>query len=481
MATLHDATLLDRWIETRDAEAFAQLVSRHATMVFATCRRVLQDPTLAEDATQDCFLKLSQAERNIGTSLGGWLHRVATNRSLDMLRSRQRSDTRDKAYGKSRDEVHEPTWDDLQLHVDEAIAALPADLQTPVVAHFLEGLSHQEIAKQQDLSRSGVTRRIQRGIELIRKDLAKRGTVVTALALPGLFEVNAAESIPTTVEESLNKLAISGASQIASPVPPSSQVWSTKRLSLAGGLTLIALVAIIGGRQWIYSNAETSAGIASSPTPVIVASAPEDASNETQASLQSPSGSTDALELDTASFTSDTDGFRLQCIDLEGNPVEGAEVYHVRVVNHTIGVSIPTKPGDLDITQEGPLFSDVQGFVSLPGENELPQPGEHQMVYARVPGKLVGTWMQSAFSFHQPQATLTLIPSKTLAGRVIVPAGSSPTDVTIELLSLGVRLNGDPRLSQRFVPSFRAVDSLWPELFTTRPDAEGNLDRKSVV
>ena len=53
----------NRWARSRDAEAFEALVSRHAPMVFATCRRVLGDSGEAEDAAQETFEALVKAGR----------------------------------------------------------------------------------------------------------------------------------------------------------------------------------------------------------------------------------------------------------------------------------------------------------------------------------------------------------------------------------------------------------------------------------
>src|SRR4030067_2041675 len=51
-----DQTLLVRYARSRDAEAFAQLVHRYSTMVYAVACRVTGNRMVAEDVTQDCFL-----------------------------------------------------------------------------------------------------------------------------------------------------------------------------------------------------------------------------------------------------------------------------------------------------------------------------------------------------------------------------------------------------------------------------------------
>ena len=78
-----DAALFQRWIATRDADAFAEIVSRHSAMVYGTCRRVLRNPADAEDVTQECFMELARAGRPVRCPLGAWLHTTAVRRSLD--------------------------------------------------------------------------------------------------------------------------------------------------------------------------------------------------------------------------------------------------------------------------------------------------------------------------------------------------------------------------------------------------------------
>src|SRR5438132_13064482 len=87
-----DAGLLDRFLLSRDEEAFAAMVQRHGPMVFAVCRRMLAHWHDAEDAFQATFLVLAckpdavrPAER-----LGAWLHGVATHVALKARRTAAR-------------------------------------------------------------------------------------------------------------------------------------------------------------------------------------------------------------------------------------------------------------------------------------------------------------------------------------------------------------------------------------------------------
>src|ERR1017187_7839380 len=75
-----------------DSEAFRALVERHSRSVFRLAFRMTGNEQDAEDVVQESFLR---AYRQLGkfderASFGTWLYRIATNYSLDLVRSRKR-------------------------------------------------------------------------------------------------------------------------------------------------------------------------------------------------------------------------------------------------------------------------------------------------------------------------------------------------------------------------------------------------------
>jgi RNA polymerase sigma-70 factor (ECF subfamily) len=73
-------------------DAFRALVERHSRAVFRVAYRVTGNEQDAEDVVQDTFLKayaeLARFESRSG--LGTWLHRIAANCAIDLLRKRPR-------------------------------------------------------------------------------------------------------------------------------------------------------------------------------------------------------------------------------------------------------------------------------------------------------------------------------------------------------------------------------------------------------
>jgi RNA polymerase sigma factor (sigma-70 family) len=205
-----DAALLNAWITARDAEAFKSLTQRYSAMVYSTCLRVLGNSKDAEELTQESFLKLAEIRNAPTQSLGGWLHAVARNTSISRIRSDVRREKREKTYVESQPSDSEATWNDIVPFVDEAIASLPTELRDPIIAHFLEDLSHREIAETVGVKREAVTYRIKKGVEGIRSHLKRKGVAVSSVGLAVLAQTNFAQAAPHQVSVVLGKLALGG-------------------------------------------------------------------------------------------------------------------------------------------------------------------------------------------------------------------------------------------------------------------------------
>lgn len=236
---MNDAALLERWVQRQDAEAFNEIVSRFADQVFATCRNILRNDADAEEVAQECFLLLVRSGDDVRASLGGWLHRVATTKSLDRIRSEARRRKYEQAHAGDAPHHTEATWDDIQEHVDAAIETLPEELREAVVAHFIGRRSHLEIALELHLTRRAVSYRIQRGVEALRAELVRRGVTVSCAGLGAILLAEAAPAAPLSLKASLGKLAL------AAGLPPSSGASAAAAVKTAGSLILMKTKLIV--------------------------------------------------------------------------------------------------------------------------------------------------------------------------------------------------------------------------------------------
>jgi len=243
-----DATLLRRWQQSSDSEAFALIVTRHSAMVFATCNRILRNRADAEDVTQECFMELGGVRTLVGNSLGGLLHTLATHRSLDRIKRESRRREREIRYAMGRPTSCTVGWDDIQPHIDEAISNLPIKYRDPIIRHFLEGQTHAEVARALEIADSSVRYRITKGIERVRVDLYRRGVLVSPDAMGTMLGESTTSSVSESLTASLGKLSVAGAG-----IAPSKSIrppFARRSLAVTKALGILLLGVVAGLIAW---------------------------------------------------------------------------------------------------------------------------------------------------------------------------------------------------------------------------------------
>ena len=155
-----DIALIQRWTESKDPAAFTEIVSRYSGLVYGASLRVLRNRSDAEDVTQECLLRIVETPTSVESSLGGWLHTVATRRALTRLRADKRRVAREQTFAEGQSVAVEAVWDELQHIIDDVITDLPEKLRVPVVEHYLLGPTMESIGNDLGVSRQAVHRRV---------------------------------------------------------------------------------------------------------------------------------------------------------------------------------------------------------------------------------------------------------------------------------------------------------------------------------
>lgn len=134
---------------TGDPVAERELYEAHVDRVYRLAYRMTGEDDLARDCTQDTFVRVYErlAEFRGDSSLGTWIHAVATSVVLNCLRTVKRIRGRevpeeDAAHVGETPRSAEP---DLKHRLREAIDGLPAKLRMVFVMHDVEGYTHEEI------------------------------------------------------------------------------------------------------------------------------------------------------------------------------------------------------------------------------------------------------------------------------------------------------------------------------------------------
>lgn len=139
-------------------------------VVFGTVVRLTGDWSLAEDCTQDAFVRALQAWQRDGVprNPGAWLVTAARNRAIDVLRRRRTEEARLTALAlePSADDL-EPDDERLRLVFTCCHPALPAEGRVALTLRAVMGLTMPEIARLFLVSEATVSQRILRAKQRI--------------------------------------------------------------------------------------------------------------------------------------------------------------------------------------------------------------------------------------------------------------------------------------------------------------------------
>ncbi len=175
-----DAQLLALAAESRH-EAFDALYTAYKSRIYSFLLRLLGDPELADDVTQDAFTKAYQALPSLerGTRVLPWLYRVANNAGIDHIRRRRRFQwLRMHAITNTRDEPRaSDSAGDLSEREDiqRVLRTLPPENAAALLLHAVEGYSYKEIAEIQGASLTAVRSRIARARAAFQRGYATNG------------------------------------------------------------------------------------------------------------------------------------------------------------------------------------------------------------------------------------------------------------------------------------------------------------------
>lgn len=176
MADLDESKLVAR-IARGDERAFLELYDRHVSRVYGLTLRILGDPMLAEEATQDTFLKFWSRARQYLAERGPflpWLLTIARRVALDRIRLEARRPTL------SNPTDPDETWKslpDLDSVTDEsrwrsiyfAVQNLHPDQRNVIELAYYQGMSQSEIAEVLGLPLGTVKTRLRTAMQNLRE------------------------------------------------------------------------------------------------------------------------------------------------------------------------------------------------------------------------------------------------------------------------------------------------------------------------
>ncbi len=159
--------------------SFDEAFTLHHRAVFATARGVARDTALAEEITQEVFLKLYRHfdSKPNDELLRAWLLRVTINEARNMLRGQNRSRARDTSYQRETDQPGPQVEYEHRLEMENARRALDK-IKEPMRSCLLlrqQGLSYREIAQTLELKENYVGSLVARGRKEFVRGFSKMG------------------------------------------------------------------------------------------------------------------------------------------------------------------------------------------------------------------------------------------------------------------------------------------------------------------
>jgi RNA polymerase sigma-70 factor, ECF subfamily len=163
--------------------ALAEAYRRHGGAVYGLAKRVLNNPTEAEDVTQEVFLRLwNQPDRYDAArgSLRSYLLAQAHGRAVDAVRSsssrRARESREAMRTAEAGYDMQHEVWDlAVAEQVAGAMGELPEEERRAIELAYFDGHTYREVARLLGQPEGTVKSRIRNGMRRMRAVLADKG------------------------------------------------------------------------------------------------------------------------------------------------------------------------------------------------------------------------------------------------------------------------------------------------------------------
>lgn len=182
-----DVTLL-RWITAAEEDALGELYDRYGRLVFSMALNAVGDPAIAEEITQDVYLRIWNKAESYNVEQGKvmtWIASITRYRAIDHLRRQSVRPEGNRAPWAEEESLEPPDPVDIEYEVEisqrthlirAAITQLPEEQRQALAMAYFQGYSHSEIARLQNQPLGTVKTRIRLAMQKLRQIL-KEGMI----------------------------------------------------------------------------------------------------------------------------------------------------------------------------------------------------------------------------------------------------------------------------------------------------------------
>ncbi len=170
-----DEELMER-IARSDADAFRILLNRYSDMLYAFAWRLTSSKTDAEDIVQDVFFKVwrSAAQWRPEAKLSAWLHRIAYNRYIDVVRHVRPTESEIPETASPDDSPEQALLKKSESdEIAKAVSTLPERQKEALILCYHQGMTAKEAAGMLSVSPGALEALLFRARQTLKEKLFK--------------------------------------------------------------------------------------------------------------------------------------------------------------------------------------------------------------------------------------------------------------------------------------------------------------------
>lgn len=239
--------LLKQYVDENSQAAFSRLVEKHLNLAYSAAIACLGNEDQARDACQLTFLELSKKAAKLSDSvhLGSWVHTTARHFSKKIQRTEIRRQKREQRYvdDMNMQQHSEPDWSRLMPEIHEAIGKLNPTEREAILLRFFQQKSLAEVGATLGVSADAARMRLNRALERLNHQLARRGIASTAAALATALPAHAMATAPTGLATTISTsvLATAGTSIATTTLAGASiAIMKTKTVLISAAIATTA-------------------------------------------------------------------------------------------------------------------------------------------------------------------------------------------------------------------------------------------------
>jgi len=185
---LYNGARLFRQVAAGNEEAFRLLFDHYKTRLFSMSLKMLKTPALAEEVVQDTFMNVwvNRQKFNAIDHPEAYLFTIAYNNIYTQLKKIARESSLLEGLKQVVQDIQYNTDEQVlaresESRINQAVEALPPQRRIIFKLSRQQGLSHDEIARELNISRHTVKNQLVEALRFIRKQLGNIPLVILLL------------------------------------------------------------------------------------------------------------------------------------------------------------------------------------------------------------------------------------------------------------------------------------------------------------